>query len=147
MLVQDSILRMRWRNGTYTRKAQMMEEGVVYEIIINLGFMSYIFNPNHIIRVSISSSNYPRFSVNYNSGLNMINGSTNSQTAKNTIHFGSEEYSSHLILPKVSLDWLEDRRVDTKNHEIRNHDLERAAINITQFARDLKKRIFDKKLL
>ena len=146
MLVQDSIIRMRWRNGTYTREAEMMTPNEIYDVTINLGYMSYIFNPGHKIRVSISSSNYPRFSINYNSGLNMLNGSTNARVAKNTVHFGSERYPSNLILPKVNLDWLEDHKVDGSK-QIRNEDLERAGINVTDFARDLKKRVFDRKLL
>lgn len=145
MLVQDGIIRMRWRNGSFSTEPELMTPDEVYNVTISLGYMSYIFNPGHKIRVSASSSNYPRFSVNYNSGLGMVNGSTNAQTAKNTLHFGTEKYASNVVLPTVSLEWLEDRKV--VRQEVRNEALERAGINVTDFARNLKKKIFDKKLL
>jgi len=114
MLIQDSILRMRWRginsNPFMNETAPPMAKGKIYNITIDIGYMSWIFNPGHILRISISSSNYKRFSVNYNSGLFVINGSTNAVNATNTVHFG-HSYPSQVVLPVVSLDWLEKHQV------------------------------------
>ncbi len=117
-LVQDGILRMRWRDtatwtpGVYqTSPSPAMESGQVYNITIDLAFMSFIFNAGHKISVSISSSNYKRFSLNYNSGNMVIDGDKDWKNATNTIHFGSDKYPSKLILPIVDLKWLEERKV------------------------------------
>lgn len=111
MLVQDGILRMRWRNGPYsTSVAPEMKRNQVYEITIEIGIMSYIFNSGHKISLSISSSNHARFSVNYNNGNMVKDYDIDPLIANNTIHFG-DEYPSRLILPVVDLDWIHQRRV------------------------------------
>eukprot|EP01084_Bolivina_argentea_P138201 243362_1 len=108
MLVQDGIQRMRWRNGPYeANKAPHMKTDEIYEVDIMIGMMSYIWNVKHSISVSISSSNFPRFSVNWNNGLDVIDGNTDYKIANNTIHFGGK-YASQLILPVVDLQWLKD---------------------------------------
>eukprot|EP00490_Sorites_sp_Unknown_P000553 CAMPEP_0114656994 /NCGR_PEP_ID=MMETSP0191-20121206/13202_1 /TAXON_ID=126664 /ORGANISM="Sorites sp." /LENGTH=520 /DNA_ID=CAMNT_0001875369 /DNA_START=227 /DNA_END=1787 /DNA_ORIENTATION=+ len=106
MLVQDGILRMRWRNGDYaTKKAPDMIKDNIYMIAIDVGYMSYIFAKGHEIGISISSSNYPRFSVNYNNGELIIDDpSRNPKIANNTIHFG-EQYPSMIIFPIIDMDW------------------------------------------
>ena len=117
-LVQDGILRMRWREtatwtpGIYqTAPSPAMEKGQIYNITIDIAFMSFIFNKGHKISLSISSSNYERFSLNYNSGNMVIDGDKDWRNATNTIHFGSDKYPSTLILPIVDIKWLEERRV------------------------------------
>lgn len=117
-LVQDGILRMRWRDtatwtpGVYqTSPSPAMQSGKVYNITIDLAFMSFIFNAGHKISVSVSSSNYKRFSINYNSGNFVIDGDKDWRNATNTVHFGSSQYPSKLILPVVELSWLQQRRV------------------------------------
>jgi putative CocE/NonD family hydrolase len=121
MLVQDSIIRMRWRNLVSdpfaTEPAEHMEPGKVYNATIDLGMMTWLFNPGHALRVSISSSNYPRFSINYNSGLFVKYGNESAVNATNTMHFGGI-YPSRIILPVVSLQWLEDHTVGYDTHPI-----------------------------
>lgn len=108
MLVQEGIKRMRWRNGPYsTEKAPDMQKGEIYEIDVMVGMMSYIWNTNHSISLSVSSSNHPRFSVNWNNGLDVINGSTDYKVANSTVHFGGK-YPSQVIFPVVDLQWLKD---------------------------------------
>ena len=68
MLIADGILRMRYREGR-DQEVFMDESGsTVYEAYIDLWSTSYVFNAGHRIHVSISSSNYPRFDVNPNTG-------------------------------------------------------------------------------
>jgi predicted acyl esterase len=101
-LLQDSAFRMRWREKGLEPVA--MEKGVVYPIEMSLWNTSFVLAPGHVLRVSISSSNYPRFGVNLNnmnslkqqySGIPDAN-----VTAQNTIHH-SASYPSHITLPVV----------------------------------------------
>ncbi|UCD14184.1 MAG: CocE/NonD family hydrolase, partial [Thermoplasmatales archaeon] len=64
MLITDGILRMRNRNGT--DHWELMEQGEIYEVEVDLWSTSYVWNTGHKIRVAISSSNYPRFLNNPN---------------------------------------------------------------------------------
>ncbi len=65
MLVTDGIVRLgRTKEG----KKIVIEPGKVYEVKIDLWSTSKIFNKGHKIRIDISSSNFPRFDVNYNTG-------------------------------------------------------------------------------
>ncbi|TFF84941.1 CocE/NonD family hydrolase, partial [Candidatus Heimdallarchaeota archaeon] len=61
MLITDGIVRMRSRAGQ--DKAVFMDgsDSTIYECNIDLWSTSYFFNSGHKIRLSISSSNYPRF--------------------------------------------------------------------------------------
>lgn len=76
------------------------------EVDINLWSTSIVFAKGHSIRVSVSSSNYPRYEKNMNVGL--VGGlSGKFKVAKNTLHMG-EKYPSRLILPIVRKgeEWL-----------------------------------------
>eukprot|EP01084_Bolivina_argentea_P238928 401460_1 len=119
MLVQDSIYRMRWRNameidpwlGFVNKTAPPMETNKIYNITVMIGYMSYTFNKGHKISISISSSNYKRFSINYNSGNMVIDGDKDWVNATNYIYYGPN-YPSMLILPVVNdLQWIHDRKV------------------------------------
>jgi predicted acyl esterase len=69
------------------------------EIHIDLSSTSIVFAKGHAIRLSVSSSNYPKYEKNLNVGLlNSHDGSF--KVAKNTLYFG-KKYSSELILPIV----------------------------------------------
>ena len=63
----DSILRARYREGL-DHQAPPLEPGEIAEITITLYPNSNVFKKGHRIRVDISSSNYPRFDVNPNTG-------------------------------------------------------------------------------
>jgi len=99
-LLQDSAVRMRWRDATLT--PVYMEKGNIYEITVNLWNTSYVVAPGHALRVAVQSSNYPRFSVNGNNGVLLADpsypGSLN--VATNTIFVGAK-YPSRVILPVV----------------------------------------------
>jgi len=63
----DGILRLRYRESLETPK--LMRPGEVYRIAIDAGVTSNVFRAGHRIRVEISSSNFPRFDRNPNTGL------------------------------------------------------------------------------
>lgn len=97
MLITDGILRMRNRNGC--DHWEFMQPGEIYEIEIDLWSTSYIFNEGHRIRVSISSSNAPRFLPNPNTRAGIAKNETY-QIAENTVFVG-DKYPSRIILPVV----------------------------------------------
>jgi putative CocE/NonD family hydrolase len=95
--VQEGAQRMRYREGF--AKNLRMKKGEVYEIHIDLHATSNYFGPGHRIRIDVSSSNFPRWDRNLNTGGNNYD-ETEWVTAENTVHH-SKRYPSHLILPVI----------------------------------------------
>ena len=85
-LVQDGIQRMRWRLSWDQKVPIPMRPNVVYKIRVSLWNTSFVFPTNHRLRLSISSSNHPRFEANPNTGvpLSMEDGTT--IIAQNTVY-------------------------------------------------------------
>lgn len=94
----DSIIRARYRSGF--EKAELMEPGEIYEVEFSLTPVSNLFKSGHRIRVDISSSNFPRFDVNPNTG-EPVGRHTHTLVARNTIHL-SRRRPSHVVLPIVT---------------------------------------------
>ena len=99
MLITDGILRMRNRNGT--DHWEFIEPGKIYEIEVDLWSTSYIWNTGHKIRVTVSSSNYPRFLNNPNTADGIYSNKTYN-VAHNTI-FLDNAHPSCVILPEINL--------------------------------------------
>lgn len=97
MLVCDGILRARYRNSF--EKPELMKPGEIYELEVDLWSTSLIFNKGHKIRVAISSSNYPRFDVNPNTGADTLD-KGKKIIARNTIYFDAT-HPSAIYLPVV----------------------------------------------
>jgi putative CocE/NonD family hydrolase len=95
--VQESILRARYREG-FTR-AVWMDPGGVYRLRIDLKATSNYFGPGHRIRLEVSSSSFPRYDRNLNTGGNNYD-ETRWRVARNTIHH-TARYASHLVLPII----------------------------------------------
>lgn len=93
----DGIVRARFRDSLQEEK--LMEPGKVYPFTIKLYPTSNVFKKGHRIRVDISSSNFPRFDVNPNTG-EPLQQNRRTVIATNTIHFGGE-HPSHIVLPVV----------------------------------------------
>jgi hypothetical protein len=100
-ILQDNAVRMRWREETLT--PVYMRKGQVYKVEMNLWNTSYIVAPGHALRISVSSSNYPRFSVNPNNGILFKDPAYPGAniTATNTLHH-SIIYPSKVTLPVVT---------------------------------------------
>ena len=90
-------IRTRYRNS-FTQP-ELMTPGTIYRIEIDLWSTSIVINTGHSIRLAISSSNYPRFDVNPNTGEDFFNNETMLK-ATNTIHY-NKTYPSHILLPVV----------------------------------------------
>ena len=94
----DGIFRCKFRESW--EEETLLTPQKAYLITISLPPTSNIFAKNHRLRVDISSSNFPRFDVNPNTGENPVKAKYK-VSAVNTIHH-SIQHPSHLILPIIS---------------------------------------------
>ncbi|MDD8028062.1 MAG: CocE/NonD family hydrolase [Acidobacteriota bacterium] len=94
----DGIIRARYRAGKEA-PAALLEPGRIYEYDIDLWATSNVFLPGHRIRVEISSSNFPRFDRNLNTGEDPMT-ATRMEKAAQTV-YRSAEYPSHIVLPII----------------------------------------------
>lgn len=92
--LDESIQRARYRDG-YDRESFMLS-GEVYELNVGPLMTSNVFRAGHRIRIEISSSSFPRFARNLNTGGNTAT-ETQPIVATNTVHHGPQR-SSHIIL-------------------------------------------------
>ena len=95
--IDETIQRVRYREGY--EKEVFMETGKVYKVDLSQMSTSNYFKKNHKIRIEISSSNFPRFARNLNTGGDNFNESKGI-VAKNTIHH-SKKHPSSITLPIV----------------------------------------------
>jgi uncharacterized protein len=93
----DGIVRARYRNST--KKAEPIEPGKIYEYNIDLWATSNLFKAGHSIRLYISSSNFPRFNRNLNTGEPIL-GSSRSVAATQKIYH-DPKHPSVLVLPVI----------------------------------------------
>ena len=96
--IQSGIVRARYRDGG-GKPAQPIEADRVYSYSIDLWATSYVIQPGHRLRLEISSSDFPRFDRNLNTGEDPATG-TRMTVAKQTIYH-SARYPSHLVLPLI----------------------------------------------
>ena len=97
MLISDGILRARFRQSF--AKEVLLERGRTYEYSIDLGSTSIIINAGHRLRVTISSSNAPRYDPNPNTGA-PLRADDETEIAEQTIHVGGGK-ASCIVLPVV----------------------------------------------
>jgi putative CocE/NonD family hydrolase len=95
MNVTDGILRTRYRNGP--ERQELMTPGEVYRISIVPFPTANLFQKGHRIRLDVSSSNFPRFDVNPNTG-EPLGRNRRISSADNTL-FHDASRPSHLVLP------------------------------------------------
>ena len=97
MNVEDGILRTRFRNSLGSE--EMLEADAIYPITIRLYPTSNVFRRGHRLRVDVSSSNFPRFDVNPNTG-EPLGDNRLSIVTMNTVHHDAE-HPSHIVLPVI----------------------------------------------
>lgn len=95
----DSIIRARYRNSMAEPELLTPGEAVAYEIDL-IGTANQ-FQKGHRIRVEISSSNFPRFDRNLNTGEDQATATEMVSALQTVLH--SAEYPSRIILPVVPL--------------------------------------------
>jgi hypothetical protein len=96
-ILADTILRARYREG-YDRQV-MMAPGGVYKLDFTPMTISNTFLPGHRIRVEITSSNFPKFARNLNTGGDNVTERT-WRVARNAVHH-SASHASYIELPVV----------------------------------------------
>jgi putative CocE/NonD family hydrolase len=95
--VAEGILRARYRNGA--DRPEPLQENRVYTLTIDLVDTSNAFLPGHRIRLDVTSSHFPQFDRNPNTGEAFGTGAT-TRPARQTIHHSAAQ-PSHLVLPII----------------------------------------------
>jgi len=96
-LVCDGILRLRYRDGL--DRPKQVKPGEVVRAVIPAGVTSHVFLAGNRVRLEISSSNFPRFDRNPNTGRPVAE-ETRWKTAEQSVWRGAMR-ASHLVLPVV----------------------------------------------
>jgi putative CocE/NonD family hydrolase len=93
----DGIIRARYRDSMSS--PSLLTPGDVYRYTIDLWATSNVFKAGHSIRVEISSSNFPRFDRNTNTGYTIAQDTTSKPAMQTILH--DAEHPSHITLPVV----------------------------------------------
>ncbi len=96
--LDESIQRMRYR-ASYENPPVWMEAGRVYKVTLQPLTTSNYFASGHRLRIEVSSSNFPRFDRNLNTGGNNYDESAGA-VAHNVVHH-SKRYPSHITVTEV----------------------------------------------
>ena len=94
-LIQDGILRTRYRDGVET--PALMEPGRVYALEIDVWSVSYALAPGHRLRLEISSSCFNRYDRNLNTGEPLGVGATPVKATQRVFHDATRP--STVVLP------------------------------------------------
>ncbi len=97
LIVTDGIQRLRYRLSL--AKPVFVKRNAPYQITIDAGVTSYVFEARHRIRLEVSSSNFPRFDRNLNS-LAAVRDQVTPIKAKQTV-LHQKNYPSAVILPVI----------------------------------------------
>jgi len=96
--LDESIQRLRYRDG-YDKPLVWMEPGKVYKVTLQPLTTSNYFEAGHQLRIEISSSNFPRFDRNLNTGGNNYD-EEKGVVAHNAVHH-SKQYPSQVVVTVV----------------------------------------------
>ncbi|NJO82172.1 MAG: CocE/NonD family hydrolase [Blastochloris sp.] len=96
--IAEGIIRARYRNGI---SEELLTPGEVTEMTIDVWDVAYTFQRDHVIRLELSSSNFPRFSRNLNCATRPERaGADEMQVATQEVHHDGR-HASFLTLPVV----------------------------------------------
>jgi len=95
--IADSIVRARYAKNP--AKSEFLKPGQPEEFTIEMYPTSLMFQRGHRIRVDISSSNFPRFDVNPNTG-EPLNNNRRWRIAENSVYLGGS-HPSQIVLPVI----------------------------------------------
>lgn len=103
MLLLDSAIKARYRNGTQSADFLVPEE--IVWATVDLGSTAVVFNRGHRIQVLVSSSNHRRFQVGHNTDSGVFDEGVIPRVAKNRLHLGAGTGSTiHLPIPVAASD-------------------------------------------
>jgi putative CocE/NonD family hydrolase len=95
----DGVVRMRYRDGV-EQPAGPMDAGMAYAITVDLWSTSCVFLPGHRIRVDVTSSNFPRWERNLNTGQSPSATAEMRPALQVVLH--NAAHPSHVLLPVIS---------------------------------------------
>ena len=96
-IIDEGILRASYRNGP--EKRELLEPGRVYRLTVDLGSTSITIPKGHRIRLEVSSSNFPKYDRNPNTGEDPLRARVLKPAEQKVYHGG--EYRSHIVLPVI----------------------------------------------
>jgi putative CocE/NonD family hydrolase len=103
----EGMLRCRYRNSLSV--PEPLAPGRVYELTLDLSVTSNVFRPGHRIRLDVTSSNFPRYDRNPNTGgVVAAAGPRDVVVAENTVYHGATR-PSRLSLPVIDREWVSAR--------------------------------------
>jgi putative CocE/NonD family hydrolase len=97
MNLAEGIIRARYRADD--AKPELLERSEPQKYTIRMYPTGNVFKRDHRIRVDISSSSFPRFSRNLNTGESVATGTRIEVAHQTVLH--SSEYPSHIVLPVI----------------------------------------------
>ena len=97
--VTEGVIRARFRENVWGAP-KLIEPGRIYEYTIDLQVTAHVFRRGHRIRLQVTSSSFPVWDRNLNTGEDPATG-TRMAVARQTVHHGGA-YLSQLLLPVVS---------------------------------------------
>ena len=97
-IIEEGIIRASNRNSATTR--DLLEPGKVYELVIDMGATAIQIPKGSRLRVEISSSNFPKYDRNPNTGVDPFMADT-LEVVEQTIYHGNNN-PSYLILPVLN---------------------------------------------
>jgi len=95
MNLSEGILRLRYRESR--ERAVLMKPGEVYRVSIDLWSTSNVFRAGHALRLEISSSNFPRFDRNLNTGGAIGGPPSDARVAENSVYHDAAHPSALLV--------------------------------------------------
>lgn len=93
----DGIIRARYRESH--KSAKLMGPGTVYEFPIDMWSTANVFKAGHRVRLEVSSSNFPRFDRNPNTGHELFADAETRPAMQTVLH--DRAFASHLVLPVI----------------------------------------------
>jgi uncharacterized protein len=95
--LQDGIIRARYRNSR--THPESITAGEAYEYTIDLWATSHVVKPGHRLRVEVSSSNFPHYDRNLNTGGPLFKQENFKRATQTIFHDGA--HPSHIVLPII----------------------------------------------
>ena len=95
----DGIIRARYRNFAQGEAPSLIEPGTAYEYEIDLWATSNVFKAGHRIRLDVTSSNFPRWDRNPNTGHDF--GADDELAVAHQTILHDREHPSYVVLPIV----------------------------------------------
>ncbi len=97
IFLTEGILRARYRNSHEGDSTELLERNEVAEYRIRCYPLANVFRAGHRLRLDVTSSSFPRFSRNLNTGEDVGTGTRMAVARQTVLH--TDVYPSHVLLP------------------------------------------------